>query len=458
MFRHRVTIFNPRELNDNVIESVCHDLLRLSPNEGFAREDKYLWAQLQLPLAVNLLRIRWARVRRASGLPLWVEYHTQPPGLQVYATPQDGVDVAQFYAQLNQFASEWAAVNVTTADWVANLNAVTWILPSLTFASTLLLRLLSLLPPEDARQFDSLAATNVDVNLNHDESTLKAFSDSWVSTNSVFAPTSPQTRHEIGIFILDREITTADDLMLSGVRYVIDPSAPGNDKLHQTMFHVKPRHREHSEYTVGLAQPQGLHPTLQFRVEGPLALPHDADVSDCKLYYYHAVPKLFFIDKFQLPKHFSTVLMYGDSDLEAPEYRCRGWGVEAMFEVDGWHDFDLTLHLRYQAPVADASPTSIDRHMGTPMLFYACSAADANLLATSPFDTPATGPHGFFTNDTVFYHFKSSSPALTASIPRARGNPALVESLTLAVVALGFTWLLYKIAAISYRSSYKKTQ
>ncbi|KAL7666709.1 Protein PBN1 [[Candida] zeylanoides] len=458
MFRHRVTVFNPRDSNDNIIEYVGHDLLRLSPLEGFAREDKYSWAQSHLPSAVSSLRIQWAPVRKAASSPLWVEYYTQPPGLQVYATPQEGVDVAQFYAQLNQLASEWAGINVTTADWVANSNVVTWISPNFSSASILLSRLSSLLPPEDARQFDALAAANVDVYLTHDKSTLKAFTDNWVSPNSAFAPTSPQTRHEIGIFILDREITTADDLMLSGVRYVIDPTAPDNDKLHQTMFHVKPRHRVHGKYTVGLVQPQGLHPTLQFRGQGPSTLPHDADVSDCKLYYYHAVSKSFFIDKFQLPKHFSTVLMYGDSDLEAPEYRCRGWGVEAMFEVDGSRDFDLTLHSRYQAPVTDASTTRVDRHMGSPMLFYACSATEANLLATSPFDTPATGPQGFFTNDTVFYHLQSSSPVLTASIPRARGNPALVESLTLAVVALGFAWLVYKMAAISYRSSYKKKQ
>lgn len=473
MIRHRVTIFNPTDSNDDVIKSVSSNFLEIPALKDFPREDKYIVPSTKpLPPTIKLIRVQW-RLHfdyNSQTNPLFIEGQNQQPGLLLYAVPSENVvDVNEFYKDVNEYMYDNLKLE-GDFDWVASATSV--------FISKQDVKELPIQVKDYTKSVLNLEnketllllldnSSNLDIILNSDSTTVLTYlQDTSKLPLQKFTVTSPSIKHEIGIFMLDKEITAIDDIMLSGVRFVIDPLEKDSpdDKLHKTLFHVKPRHRNFpsTTYDVALEDPVGLHPTLQFKF-GDLNLDitlvvEGTDTNSCKLFYYQLLPKAFFIDKYQLPNQLSLISIYGDTDLEAPEYKIDGWGVEALFEVEQLQDFEFTIHSRYQLPILDSSEAdSVPKIINKPSIFYACNVhEDANLLKTSPFDYTGSlaenigGYQAYFTENTAFYHLTQVEPEnrLVIDIPRGKGDIHTVNQMTLMVLGLGISWLLYKCLLI----------
>ncbi|CAH2352338.1 protein Pbn1p [[Candida] railenensis] len=482
MIRHRVTIFNPTDSNEDVIKSVSSNFLEIPPLKGFPREDKYIVpSTTPLPPTIKLIRVQWRSNfdYNSQTNPLFIEGQTQQPGLLLYVAPSENVvDADEFYQDINEYIYEIFKLKVDF-NWVASATSV--------FISNQDIKELpvqvkdytkSVLNLENEESLSSLLdnTSNLDIIIKSDSTTVMTYlQDTSYLPLQKFTVTSPSIKHEIGIFMLDKEITSVDDIMLSGVRFVIDPSESDSpdDKLHKTLFHVKPRHRyfPSTRYNVALEEPVGLHPTLQFKF-GDLNLDiakvaEGTDTDSCKLFYYQLLPKAFFIDKYQLPTQLSLISIYGDTDLEAPEYKIDGWGVEALFEVKQLQDFEFTMHSRYQLPTEKSSELDyVPKVINKPSIFYACNVhEDANLLKTSPFDYTDSlaenigGYQSYFTENTAFYHLTQDEPEnrLIINIPRGKGDIYTVNQLTLMALGLGITWLTYKCLLIFTGRSRKVT-
>lgn len=466
MIKHRVTFFNPTGSNDNVIEKVSLNYLKVAEDLEIPREDKYKIIQSELPAAIKLLRLQWSKpLGSNTAAPLFVENQVQQPGLHIYASPEAIADADVFFAELNDFVSTRFGFQLSSQDWVPTTYSVLVSIDNVLLDSILqgIKQFLQTLVGDEFEP-SLLAADNLDIIIDKDTTTCKTLIIDSSKLSLEFKVTSKNVKHEIGVFMLDDKVTTIDDLMLSGVRFVIDPLGNPVDKLEQTLFHVKPRHRlvPGVSADVSIETPQGLHPTLKYKVEGAPALPDGADTSNCKLFYYQTLSKSFFIDKYQLPKNFSVVSLYGNLDLEAPEYKVDGWGVESLMNIEGdLVDFEFTIHSRYQEPTEEGKDM-VEKVIYPPNLFYACSVdKDEHLLGTSPFDYTSSlasnvgGFQSYFTDDTVFYHVTQESSELLVSIPRGKGDAIEVNQLTVLVLGLGIAWLFYKfIKILLSRSEY----
>ncbi|OBA23525.1 PIG-X-domain-containing protein [Metschnikowia bicuspidata var. bicuspidata NRRL YB-4993] len=413
--------------------------VELAPDLFVAREDRYTVA-VQPYSHVKAVRIQISRpslatpphaaAARQSGV---FAYEFQA-GVHVYAVPQATVgphEQAEFYAQLNALLGLVLGVSVAPQEWVRSVDSFYWHAPGAPQPQVAQV-------PQLPRAWDALdyyySAAQLTV------STL----DADLRALSVAAAGCEYT--EVGVFeVLAR--SSRDDVVLSGARVVMDPTDPDAHAapVHQTLFHVKPRHRHLAQHAAVDLRANGLHPVLEMaRIPDP---PRDADVLACKLYGYLTLGKSVFLDPYQVPARLEVVANYGVRDLELPAYAVLQWGNEVLVEMEaGAGDWNLTLHSRYQLP--STTQTHTDVSVDKPVLFYACDVtSDAVLLQNSPFDTRRElggSFERFFTDDTVFYHLLDRGTS-SVRIPNACGSKASVSLATVVALVLGLIVVMLKV-------------
>lgn len=261
----------------------------------------------------------------------------------------------------------------------------------------------------------------------------------------------------------------------------------GQDKKPSTtVFKFPARHRRLPGaapiFTADFLQPTGLHPTLQLKLSQEAIQPPPSPRSDdesnlCSLHAYLTLPRTVFADKYQLSdplflasKNLSALEYISQPvDLEAPDYVMDLWGSAVLLELlppsssSQW-TAEVPLHLRYLAPAPGGYQ---DIEVPYPAVFWACSSPDK--IPPSPFDKVRLGYDGLFPADTVFWHVdpygKGARGQQEQRLTSGLRIPVLdtdkagwVRAGTAAVVALGFGWLVWKLAQVYLATGYGPTK
>lgn len=236
---------------------------------------------------------------------------------------------------------------------------------------------------------------------------------------------------EMGIFSVDT--MDANDINMSGVRCTWDVDDATLDKCAKTFLFLHPFHVNGStgSTSIYINEPAGLHPSLT------VDLRNYSDVKGCSYFAYFLLPKDLFVDQFQS----EPIFLFGEHDLELPEYAVKGWGSVAMFELQPGSLNDINLHSRYVAPNSEGgSAVSV---LFTPHVFLACDTGNEQLIET-PFYSKIQGYESFFTPDTKFYHLNST--CLSVDIPKLdSGNKFIIEFGTLSVVIMSILFLMKRL-------------
>lgn len=357
-------------------------------------------------------------------------------GLHIYIVPEAVPEVDErhnFYTQVNTLLHDLFGLELEEKDWILSLNSLyfhtgDYLEPRGEFADKL------------PKIWDVL-----DYSISEGKAVLKSLQA--VLTELEVDAGDLGYYKEVGIFGVE-ELTTRDDLVLSGARVVFNDEETSGEEdkfVHRTLFHVKPRHRQLKNVPIEY-KPNGLHPVISL-MESPKR-PEDDDLRRCKLYYYLALKKDVFFDRYQIPDSLTPIIMYGTNDLELPAYLVAGWGNEILMEVSSNAEYpiDLTLHSRYELPRNDSTYTDVE--INKPLLFYGCeTGSDSFLLKNSPFNNKATiggSYEKFFTEDTVFYRVLEPE-AVTITIPNAHGNANWVNLVTFLSVLLGVFLIVSRV-------------
>ncbi|KAI1918658.1 protease B nonderepressible form [Ophidiomyces ophidiicola] len=299
---------------------------------------------------------------------------------------------------------------------------------------------------------------------------------------------------DVGI-LASQEPLELDELKFGGLLAVV-----GRDtELKPTLFSFPSRHHplpNSATYRSEFLSPTGLHPTLQLSIPQPgLSRPPAPSDITCGLYTYITLPSYIFADRYQLSTTDTLFLkshnihkldhIAGETDLEAPDWLTQRWGSHMLVELatppsndkqgknTGTHvygDWEATipLHLRYLHP-SKSGYRNVS--IPWPVVFWACVSKDTEKMKTNPFDRTRLGWDDLFGPQTYFYHLhplprKPMNPLeLQASelveniqVPVLRvdknSNPVVqqaraIEYGTIAVILLGFLWILYKLGSVS---------
>lgn len=249
-----------------------------------------------------------------------------------------------------------------------------------------------------------------------------------------------------------------------------------------TLFSFPSRHQSAQTNTdgffnVSFMQPTDLHPTLRIEIRGSRRPP----LPSCALHTFITLSSPLFLDKYQLssPNFLasnnlrSLHSVYGETDLEAPNWTVKSWGSAYLLELDtshlprtyanselDWHA-NIPLHLRYLLPYEGVESREADSEtpvrVAWPALFWACPADSDSRMSTNPFDRTNLGYDAFFGPRTTFHHLQPLSEGLLSvnlvapSLPLA--SKFWVESGTFASVALGFMWVCFQLMLITRRGS-----
>ena len=206
----------------------------------------------------------------------------------------------------------------------------------------------------------------------------------------------------------------------------------------------------------------------------------------CALHAYLTLPSFIFVDKYQLDdplflasKNLEKAhIVYGETDLEAPDWTVEKWGSAMLLELampaqghaapGPWHA-DVPLHLRYLAP-APGGFRNVE--MPWPVVFWACRAEEGIKLSMSPFDRTNLGYDGLFGPKTMFYHVPPGTNSGRSLVERLQ-VPVLDENrtawagvYTVIVLAVGLLWVIRKMTSLRWQgarpsattSSFKKGQ
>lgn len=227
-----------------------------------------------------------------------------------------------------------------------------------------------------------------------------------------------------------------------------------------------------STYAAAFLHPTGLHPLLRLSFPSAPTPPN----KECKLHTYCTLPSSIFVDQYALQQ--SNVLssknlrvmrsLFGETDLEAPEWVIQKWGSVMLLEISpnchfgqlecgkwqtgSWHA-DIPLHLRYLQSVQDGINAV---KIPWPIVFWACPAEEGTKMTNNPFDRTNLGYDGLFGPRTMFYHL---TPQLAAGgngtktrLDEVLEVPVLnsdmvynVELGTAMIVLLGVLWILGKL-------------
>ena len=264
------------------------------------------------------------------------------------------------------------------------------------------------------------------------------------------------------------------------------------------MFSFPSRHQPLSsrdaKYTVSFDHPTGLHPTMTISLsQEALTPPPPAEkhALSCALHTHLTLPSTLFADKYQLSttdplflaSHRLVALrsVSGETDLEAPDWSVERWGSNWLLELDPSLDRNedqdeegvnvtIPLHLRYLHPSTSGYRTA---DVPWPVVFWAChmDGTDArDRIAGNPFDRVRLGWDGLFGANTLFYQVRpsgtpqeSSGSRLVETIDVPVLDTGLVSSRTVelgtvAVITLGFAWVLWKLWGGSFTQTKKKDE
>ena len=263
------------------------------------------------------------------------------------------------------------------------------------------------------------------------------------------------------------------------------------------MFSFPSRHHplpRDASYSVSFPPPTGLHPTLTLSLpRASLEHPPAPPDTTCALHTYLTLPSSIFGDKYQLSttdplflqSHNLAALraVFGETDLEAPDWAVDPWGSNWLFELATPDESEtlpeelnvtIPLHLRYLRPSESGYRTA---EMPWPVVFWACTAEEGSKMGINPFDRVNLGWEGLFGPRTMFYQLHPSpSPSSSSS----GGDGRLVEKLqvpvlplnenegifrsrtielgTVAVIILGFGWVLWKLGLVVRSSGKTKNE
>ncbi|CAN3372351.1 hypothetical protein DIURU_004191 [Diutina rugosa] len=434
--RERITILNPSSSHDGVVEEVTDDSVTLNVKPDFLIETR---TTAEYPEFDTIQQLRIHMIEDVDLGKYNVFSYNYLTGVSIYAQPKPGASPDEFYDELEHVLEDIEGVAVNRHQWIHTPQAVYFhdVLDS----------------PQPGRTpvLDTYYAQGVKVT--------KTVETAKSRHLHFFKKVDHYT--EIGLFLVDETISSRDDVVLSGLRWVFDPEYPEDPRdLHETLFHIKPRHRvlANSDAATKIV-PNGLHPIVktEFHVA---QLPKDDDLKQCRLYYYAHLTRHFIFDKYQsVPSQASLVATHGETNLELPEYAVTQ-GAEIMFEfpLNYTGPIELTLHSRYQKPDPKAADGVVEQLVVPPKLFYACDVDDDHLLAKSPLDNKRQiggNYEGYFSEDTVFYHFadENSGGPVAVAIPVAHGSYQRVQWLTQGALVVGTLMILTALVARVFRWS-----
>ncbi|KAL6239603.1 protein pbn1 [Aspergillus navahoensis] len=331
-----------------------------------------------------------------------------------------------------------------------------------------------------------LAADSVDINYD---------SISHALTMSGFWSQAPREQGWTEIIEKHKDGTDKVEIGLLGAEQANEPeeikmggllAVVGQDEeLKPTLFSFPSRHHplhEDATYSISFSRPTGLHPTMTISI-APEALkePPGRPDATCALHAYFTLPTTLFGDKYQLSTtdplflkshHLASLrAVAGETDLEAPDWLVSRWGSNWLFELASPSDSDqiagdwnvtIPLHLRYLPPSESGyRPASIP----WPVVFWACTAEDGTKMGMNPFDRVNLGWEGLFGPRTMFYQLHPSPsrengilieelevPVLTLKEKGGIFSGQAIELGTVAVISLGFLWVLWKLGLVA-RSS-----
>ncbi|ORY69513.1 PIG-X protein [Pseudomassariella vexata] len=238
-----------------------------------------------------------------------------------------------------------------------------------------------------------------------------------------------------------------------------------------TLFTFPSRHKQAgTSFVSQFVSPIGMHPTMRVLVKSSKP---PVDDSYCSLHAYLTLPRTIFADKYQLedPLFLAsknlTALRYTSQpvNLEAPDYVMKVWGSSILLELQPLTEenkpftAEVPLHLRYKAPQYGGEQTF---EVPYPAVFWACAAEEGTKFTNSPFDRVNLGFDGLFGPRTVFWHLdpepsesngrlmmKGSVPVLDLS------RSASISMVTAAVVLAGFAWVVWKLAAVYFKTGHR---
>ncbi|CEL09892.1 Putative Protein pbn1 [Aspergillus calidoustus] len=269
-----------------------------------------------------------------------------------------------------------------------------------------------------------------------------------------------------------------EEIKMGGLLAVV-----GEDtELKPTLFSFPSRHHLHPEgaaYSVSFSPPTGLHPTMTISMpretlKGPPGRPD----AECALHAYLTLPSSVFGDKYQLSTSDELFLkshnlvalraVAGETDLEAPDWFVSHWGSSWLLELatpsqsdKNLEDWNVTipLHLRYLHPSESGYRTAF---VPWPVVFWACTAEDGTKMGMNPFDRVNLGWEGLFGPKSMFYQLQPSPtnedavlveelnvPVLTLQEGGSLFQSRIIELSTVAVITLGFLWVLWKLGLVA---------
>lgn len=473
--RQRLTIFNPGSSHDDVIQNLNSTNFKLtapSSEQRFSIENKFT-----IPIVTPLQYIRQLRIQSkklyADVNPLFPFDFTT--GLNIYVIPRNTVnddDDDEFFQELSNVLKEVVNLDINATEWTTAVNSLYYYSsqPAQLQAQS------SWIKYYDVQDYDS----TFDLVYNADESSKQIVLRQLVTkVVDISYDLKLGEYKEIGLFLNDAKVSqTKDDLVLSGLRVILDGQSESQDdaddkNIHKTMFHLKPRHRYLPGSISSSIIPQGLHPILATTVSTENGLRStinyeivgiDADVEACNSYYYLNLNKSLIFDKYQnIPLNSTLLVNNGVSNLELPEYKISQWGSELLFEIKqdeasdvsspARFDFNLTLHSRYQLPNNSDSSSPFTQIINPqPQFFIACKVKEGHLLNKSPFDSKRLSLLGnnyeaYFQNDTVFYHFDTieTDRHVSVDIPHGTTTFDRVNSITTFTILIGIGIIFWGI-------------
>lgn len=452
MSRQRITVFNSGDSHDALLKEVSPKRLEIESDELLYVEVKTTYIKLETPSFIDSIRITYSNSEQppAEKYPPVFQYFFQN-GWSVYFTGTSGAGQNKelFFAQIGEVLGKYFDLPPETSE------------QGIAATSSIFYGLLELGDPGDVLEHITGQQTESSVNINALDITITQAGPSFTKyvyeTSKLTVDRSESTYKEVGLFLLEDELTVRDDIVLSGIRVVFDPedTVPPEDDLSsimfKTMFHVKPRHRliDTIEYKTKV-KPNGLHPMLVTLFNHNISRIYEEDIRECETFYYLNLDKSFFIDKYQLPENQINILN-GFLDLELPAYKMKSWGTEILLQLTdvNFGEVELQLHSRYQAPNKNNSQTTVT--VNQPMIFQACSIGkmDLDAIEGSPFDNHVNKFGGnyeaFFTPDSVFYHYKGNVEPIAIAIPNGSSDVQSINWKTSLVVLLGLVLVFNKL-------------
>ncbi|KAL2801623.1 PIG-X [Aspergillus granulosus] len=278
-----------------------------------------------------------------------------------------------------------------------------------------------------------------------------------------------------------------EEIKMGGLLAVV-----GEDtELKPTLFSFPSRHHplpEEAGYSVSFSSPTGLHPTMTISMPREmLKEPPGRPDAACALHAYLTLPSSVFGDKYQLSttdklfleSHNLVALraVAGETDLEAPDWFVSRWGSNWLLELaspsrsdQSPEDWNVTipLHLRYLHPSESGYRSA---SVPWPVVFWACTAEDGTKMGMNPFDRANLGWEGLFGPKSMFYQLHPSPPSKDALLVEELEVPVLtlqegsglfqsrvIELGTVAVLGLGFLWVLWKLGLVARSSGVRAQQ